>query len=257
MTHTISSVQQNVYNSENDPIVVEDVDENAVSLPVLRRLINSAQGGIVGVAATYRPDCTLSCLAFATHTRALVVHFYAQKKPNPYQQQRKQKKKGQEQQPPVFRGRPFLRDHILCNPGIQLYGYRMDRITLALFLDLSLRINAAIDILSVSNSDRRSFDAVMNALGGELLLQKQNVKTLYAHREVDETPATKDVAIQAWAACQAATLAHMTSRYAALSRIATDTMPDVVCNLHLSQTYPRNLIHNVASECPGKDISRR
>ncbi|KAG0706770.1 hypothetical protein DFH29DRAFT_117731 [Suillus ampliporus] len=229
MPHTIFTLQQDVYKSDHDPIVVEEVDENNVSSPALRRLINSAESRAIGVTATYRADCTLSCLAFATLTRAVVVHFFASKKPKPHQQQ--QKKKAQVEEPPVSRGRTLIQDQILCNPGIQLYGYRVDRIALGLFLDLSLRINAAVDILSVSrtNSDRRSLEAIMNALGGELLLQKANVKTLFAYREGD-APATKDVALQAWAACRAATLPHMILRYAALSQIATDTMPEA----HLS-----------------------
>ncbi|OAX33484.1 hypothetical protein K503DRAFT_775563 [Rhizopogon vinicolor AM-OR11-026] len=48
------------------------------------------------------------------------------------------------------------------------------------FLELELRINAAVDILSVSTAqhDQHSLQANMNALSRELLLQKQNVKTL-------------------------------------------------------------------------------
>ncbi|OAX31364.1 hypothetical protein K503DRAFT_870658 [Rhizopogon vinicolor AM-OR11-026] len=61
----------------------------------------------------------------------------------------------------------------------------------------------------------------MTALGGELLLQRKNVKTLFA----DGAPAT-NVALQAWAACRAAMLDHMAPRYAPLPRIATDTLPD-------------------------------
>ncbi|KAG2367902.1 hypothetical protein BDR07DRAFT_1250256, partial [Suillus spraguei] len=76
------------------------------------------------------------------------------------------------------------------------YGYRIDRIALALFQDLSLRINGAVDVLSVSTSGRRSIQAIMNALGGEVLLQRDNVKTLFDHREGDA--ASKDVALQAW-----------------------------------------------------------
>ncbi|KAG2154057.1 hypothetical protein DEU56DRAFT_726252 [Suillus clintonianus] len=228
MTHTFFTLQQNVYKADHEPITVEDVDENTVSSPALRRLINSAQGATVGVAARYRPDCTVSSLAFATLTRALVIHFFTTNKPNPQQQQKKKKKKSQEQQPTVSRGRILIQDQILCDTGIQLYGYRIDRIALGVFLDLSLRINAAVDILSGSRSDRRSLEAIMNALGGEVLLQKQNVKTLFARREGDAT--TNDVALQAWAACRAVALPHMASRFAPLSRIATDTMPDI----HLS-----------------------
>jgi regulator of nonsense transcripts 1 len=226
MTHTFFTLQQNVYKADHGPITVEDVDENNVSSLALQRLINSAAGASVGVAATYRPGtCSLSTLAFATLTRALVVHFFAANKQNKQQQQ---KKKGQEQHPPVSRGRILIQDQILCNVGIKLYGYRVDRIALALFLDLSLRINGAVDVLSVSTSDRRSLQAIMNALGGETLLQKDNVKSLFSYREGEG--ASKDVALQAWAACRAATLDDMTFRFAAISRIDTDTMPD----LHLS-----------------------
>jgi uncharacterized protein (DUF1330 family) len=220
------SVQQNVYiNTAHNLIVVDDVHENAVSPAVLRRLLDSAQGAnSVGMAATYRRSCSLSCLAFATPTRALVIHFSTPKKSN--------EEKNQEQKPPISRGRAFLRDYILCNPDIQLYGYRMDRIAVALFLDLDLQINAAVDILSVSTCQdgRRSLQAIMNALGGQLLLQKNNVKTLFTSRKGDSASPTK-VVLQAWAACCAATLPHMAPKYAALSRIATDTMPDAVCNL--------------------------
>lgn len=228
MTHSISSLQQNVYIDAHDAIFVADVHENILSPPVLQRLLDSAQGGTVGVAATYRPDCSISCLAFATLNRALVVHF------SPPPILNLQKKKGKEQQPPVYRGRTLLRDLILCDPNVKLYGYRIDRITIALFLELSLRINAAVDILSVISDryDRRTLQALMDALGGELLLQKENVKALFAHREGHDTVSTNDVALQAWAACRGATLSHMAPRYAPLSRIATDTMPDVVCNLH-------------------------
>ncbi|KAG1841688.1 P-loop containing nucleoside triphosphate hydrolase protein, partial [Suillus subalutaceus] len=229
MTHTFFTLQQDVYNADHEPIIVEDVDENNVSSPALQRLIDSAQSAAVGVAATYRPDCTLSSLAFATLTRALVVHFFATKKQNLQYQQKKKKKKGQEQHPPVSRGRTLIQDQLLCDPDVQFYGYRMDRIALGLYLDLSLRINAAVDILSISGKKaRRSLEATMNALGGELLLQKQNVKILFAHREGNAT--TNDVALQAWAACRTAAFPHMAPRFDILPRLATDTIPDA----HLS-----------------------
>ncbi|KAG1887022.1 P-loop containing nucleoside triphosphate hydrolase protein, partial [Suillus subluteus] len=226
MTNTFFILQQNVYKANHEPITVEEVDENNVSSPALQRLIDSAQGVAVGVAATYRrPDCTLSSLAFATLTRALIVHFFVAKKQN----LQHRKKRGQAKHPPVSPGRTLIQDQILCNPDIQLYGYRIDRIALGLYLDLSLRINAAVDILSVFDKKaRRSLQATMNALGGEPLLQKQNVKVLFTHREGDAT--TNDVALQAWAACRTVAFPYMASRFARIPRIATDTMPDV----HLS-----------------------
>ncbi|KAG2051633.1 hypothetical protein BDR06DRAFT_983427 [Suillus hirtellus] len=227
MTHTFFTLQQNVYKADHEPITVEDVDENSVSFLALQRIIDSAPGASVGVAAAYRPDCSLSSLAFATLTRVLVIHFFAANKQNPQQQQKK-KKKAQEPQPPVSRGRILIQDRILCNIGIKLYGYRIDRIALALFRDFSLRINGAVDILSVSTSDRRSLQAIMNALGGEVLLQKDHVKPLFAHREGEG--ASKDVALQAWAAHRAATRDDMALRFAAIHRIDTDTMLE----MHLS-----------------------
>jgi hypothetical protein len=235
MTHTISTLQQNVYIADHPPIIVDDVHENTIAPLVLRRLVDSAQDGAVGVAAAYHPDCTLSYLAFATLTRGLVVHFSPPQKANQWQK----KKKGQAQQPPFYRGRILLQEHILCDPNVQLYGYRMDKITVAIFLELSLRINAAVDILSLyGRHGRRSLLAYMNALGGELLLQKENVKTIFSQGQGRDVLATKVVALQAWAACRAATLPEMTSRYATLSRIATDTMPDVVCNLYYVMELP-------------------
>jgi hypothetical protein len=250
MTHTIFTLQQNVYTAEHAPITVDDVHENTISLLLLRRLVDSAQDGAVGVAATYHPDCTLSCLAFATLTRGLVVHFSPPQKANQWQ---KKKKKGQAQQPSFYQGRALLQEHILCDPKVQLFGYRMDRIAVAIFLELSLRVNAAVDILSsAGRKSRRSFEALMNALGGEVLLQRENTKALFFPRENDP-PTMNAVALQAWAACCATT--HMASRYASIPRIATDTMTVVVCGLHHAWSCIRPLIHNVVSECSGKDIS--
>ncbi|KAG2074291.1 hypothetical protein BDR04DRAFT_1071680, partial [Suillus decipiens] len=220
------TLQQDVYKAVHEPITVEGVDENNISSLALRRLIDSAQGAAIGVAAAYRHDCTLSSLAFSTLTRALVIHFFAAKEQNV--QHQKHKNKCHEQHTSVIQGRTLIQDQILCNPDIQLYGYRMDRIALGLHLDLSLRINAAVDILSVSGCSRRSLKATMDALGGELLLQKQNVKILFAHREGSVT--VKHTALQAWAACRTVAFPNMASRFAAISRIATDTILDV----HLS-----------------------
>jgi len=78
MAYTILSLQAEYYEATHDPIVVDDIHESIISPAVLNRFLSSAQGGTVGIAATYRPDCSLSCLAFATLTCALVVHFSAQ-----------------------------------------------------------------------------------------------------------------------------------------------------------------------------------
>src|ERR1700710_1109259 len=106
MTHTILTLQQNVYTAKHAPIIFDDVHENTISLLLLRRFVDSAQDGAVGVAATYPPDCTLSCLAFATLTRGLIVHFSPLQKANQWQK----KKKGQAQQPSFYQGRALLQE---------------------------------------------------------------------------------------------------------------------------------------------------
>ncbi|KAG2139120.1 P-loop containing nucleoside triphosphate hydrolase protein [Suillus bovinus] len=228
MTHTSFTLQQNIYKAKHGPITIEDVDEKNISSLALQGIINSASDASVGVAAAYHPDCSLSSLAFATLTRVFIVHFSAANKQDPQQEQKK-KKKGQEQLPPASRGRILIQDQILCNIGIKLYGYRIDRIALALFRDFSLHINGAIDILSASTTDdRRSLQAIMNALGGEGLLHKDNVETLFAHRE--GSAKSKDVALQAWVACRASTFDAMALKFAAISQIDTNTIPDI----HLS-----------------------
>lgn len=44
----------------------------------------------------------------------------------------------------------------------------MVRIVTALYLDMTLRIDSAVDILLVSSSNRRLTEALMIAMGGEL-----------------------------------------------------------------------------------------
>ncbi|KAI6030237.1 P-loop containing nucleoside triphosphate hydrolase protein, partial [Pisolithus marmoratus] len=102
----------------------------------------------------------------------------------------------------------------------------MDRMAIALYLDMALRINGAVDMLSVSlGSNRRSLQALMTALGGELTLHKSNVEALFFSNEW-LLRSDSDLVQQAWAACQAATLPHMVARFHALERIRTDTVPD-------------------------------
>jgi regulator of nonsense transcripts 1 len=196
-------VKQNIFNAHHDPIFVDDLHEDDIVSPtVLLRFLHSAHGGTIGVAASYRSNCSLSCLAFATLTHALIVRFSAP--------EGKKKKNRQEQQPPVSKGRSLLGVHILCNPDIQLCGFRMDRIAVSLFLELELCINSAVDIQSVTlTDDRRSLQAVMNAFGDEDLQQK-NLEALFTERQKKGPPAAADMALQAWAACRAATLSYGT-----------------------------------------------
>ncbi|KAI6038716.1 hypothetical protein EDC04DRAFT_2541856, partial [Pisolithus marmoratus] len=77
------------------------------------------------------------------------------------------------------------------------YAFAMDRIAIALYLDLTLRIDRAVDILSVSLDDRRSPWALMDAMGGEETLDQSRVKELFFSNEFRPV-SDSDLVQQAW-----------------------------------------------------------
>jgi len=93
------------------------------------------------------------------------------------------------------------------------------RVSAALFLDHNLRITGSVD-LSSSTSTRRSENALMNALGGEIFLHKGNVVNLFKHEEASMTP-VRDTALQAWAAGRAGSLPSMHKILSDIPRIDT------------------------------------
>ncbi|KAI6168052.1 hypothetical protein EDD17DRAFT_1456514, partial [Pisolithus thermaeus] len=76
------------------------------------------------------------------------------------------------------------------------YAFRMDRIAIALYLDAALRIDGAVDMPSVSSSNRRSLQAFADAMGGWSTLRGSNVKALF----FDESGpvSNSDLVQQAW-----------------------------------------------------------
>ncbi|KAI5989406.1 hypothetical protein F5J12DRAFT_686164, partial [Pisolithus orientalis] len=77
------------------------------------------------------------------------------------------------------------------------FAFKMDRIAIALYLDMALCIDGAVDMLSVSLSGRRSLQALMNAMGGESTLEKPNVEALFFDNEWPSV-SDSDLAQQAW-----------------------------------------------------------
>ncbi|KAI9574025.1 P-loop containing nucleoside triphosphate hydrolase protein [Boletus coccyginus] len=122
----------------------------------------------------------------------------------------------------------LIQDHLLLNPKFQKYAFKMDQLAVALYLDLLVHINDAVDMLSVTTEhSRQSLAALVDAMGGEAILHKKNVQSLFF--DASESPtvdAATGVALEAWAACRAATLPHMSSRFAFLPRINTNAFPE-------------------------------
>ncbi|KAH7922887.1 hypothetical protein BV22DRAFT_973466, partial [Leucogyrophana mollusca] len=216
MADTTFIVPQNIFKAYHPPISAQSIHENALTDAILQRFLSSCQDGAVGVAPVYGARCTLVMIAFSTLSHVLLVRLSGSSAKS-----QKPKKNFQ-----TLTGRELLRDHILCHPQRQLYGFKMDKIAIALYLDLSLCVRAGADLLSISKkSNRHSLDAILQALGGELTLHKEAVKALFRHREGDHTLPT-DAALQAWAACRASSLSSMQRALLAIPRIDTQGMLD-------------------------------
>ncbi|KAI9574014.1 P-loop containing nucleoside triphosphate hydrolase protein [Boletus coccyginus] len=211
------TVSRNLFIDYSAVVTVVKCDHDAVSIQHLQPLLD-ATDRVLGVSATYGEKCRLSSIAFSTLSRAVVVNFPA-RHPSQPKQNAKQRR--------IARSKSLIQDHLLLNPKFQKHAFKMDQLAVALYWDLSLRINDAVDMLSVTTGHgRQSLDALTNAMGGEATLHKENVRTLFF--DTSESPtveAATGVALQAWAACRAATLPHMSSRFASLPRVDTMAFP--------------------------------
>lgn len=197
---------QDIFKETHPSIHVVTVHENAIT----QQILNCFSGdSVIGLAPVYGAKCALVTIAISTLSHVLIVHFSSSK--------------GNRLR--LTPGRILLRDNIFCHPECQKYAFRMDRLSASLFLDQNLRITGGVDLLSLSNNNRRSLNAVMVALGGEVTLNKPAVVALFKHEEAISTP-SRDVALQAWAACQAANLSS--SILWKIPRIDTQHMEDKV-----------------------------
>lgn len=68
----------------------------------------------------------------------------------------------------ITQGRSLLGGQIFCKADYRKHAFQVARIVTALYLDMALRVDSAVDILWVSSSNRRLAEALMNAMGGEL-----------------------------------------------------------------------------------------
>lgn len=218
------TIPQNLFLNDSTAITVVACNDDAEVEHHLQPLLDPTNP-VLGVAATYGKQSQLSSIAFATLSQVLVVNIPARHIPQPKEATKQRR---------VARSRSLIQDRLLLNPDFQKYGFRMDQLASALFLDLSIRINDAVDMLSVTNASRQSLQALMNAMGGEAKLHKENVKSLlFDTSESSAVDAMAKVALRAWAACRAATLPDESSRFESLPRINTKAFPKAVWSLVL------------------------
>ncbi|KAI6108104.1 hypothetical protein F5141DRAFT_1028280, partial [Pisolithus sp. B1] len=172
--------------------------------------------GAIGISASYLANCQLSAITFSSPSRALVVHLTNGDLSLGANRSKRSR---------IIQGRSLLEEQILCNANYQKYAFNMDRIAIALYLDMMLRIGGAVDIPSVLPNSRRSLRAFMDGMGGALTLHQSNVEALFFTNELGPV-SDSDLVQQAWAACHVAILPHMAMRFHLLGRIRTNTIPD-------------------------------
>ncbi|KAI6116985.1 hypothetical protein EDD17DRAFT_564821 [Pisolithus thermaeus] len=219
MSCALSTVTPKLFKKESPGIVFETSSDDSLDAGHLRSLLNTVMSeGAIGISASYRANCQLSAIAFSSPSRALVVHLTNGDLSVGGNRSKRSR---------IIQGRKLLEEQILCNADYQKYAFRMDRIAIALYLDMALRIDRAVDMLSVSLSNRRSLQALADAMGGWSTLHQSNVKALFFNNESGPI-SNPDLVQQAWAAYQAAILPDMAVRFHTLRRIRTNTMPDEV-----------------------------
>lgn len=226
LTDMSLTVTQSLYLENFAAITVVKCNDDAVSMHHLQPLLDTALvDRVLGVSATFGQNCQLSSIAFSTLSRALVVNI-SERHTSPAVNKR------------IARNRTLIQDRLLLNPDFRKYAFWMDQIAVALFQDLSIRIRDAVDMMSVSTTDNRhSLQALMNTMGGETVLDKKNVQSLFFNTELS-TMDTTARALKAWAAYRAATHRHVSSRFASLPRIDTEAFPRTVrCFARLSVAF--------------------
>lgn len=146
MYRTLPVVTPKVFQSYSSQVAFETLSENAIEARDVWSFLDTVTSrGVIGVSASYGDNCQLSAIAFSSLSRALVVHFTGDALPRTSSYRDRSR---------IVRGRKLLEEQILCNIDYQKYAFRMDRIAIALYLDLALRMDRAVDMLSVSPSDR-------------------------------------------------------------------------------------------------------
>lgn len=220
-------LQQNIFKEQQLSFHVIPCHEDNLSKKVILDFLGTVDD-YIGLAPTYDKKCSLASLSLSSATHVLLVRFTTNSKRGRNKKQRRNLS---------FPGRDLLRDFILCDTDKSRpkVAFKMDRLAVALHLDLGLRICNAIDLLSVAfNAQRQSVAALLQALGGEQHLYKPNAVALFRHEERLTTP-VEDTALQAWSAGHATTLTGMSVSVEDIPKIHTNMLSAAVSSIELYQ----------------------
>lgn len=204
------SLSQNIFKRSHPAIpVVCTPLLNLKKQTVLHFLDTTTPDGHLGMAAAYGSKNILDYLAFSTPTHVLLVRLPRKKQSIPA-------------------GTKILLQNLILHSSRQKTAFRMDGVAAALHFDLSLRITSGVDLLSAFPATPRwSLEGLMQALGGEAHLQKQNVLSLLERDKKVKTQA-QYTALEAWLACRALDTADLAPLFAGVPRIDTKSLPETV-----------------------------
>jgi hypothetical protein len=226
-------IHPHIFQTNPSSVTVSVHNESSLKKATVNAFLATVVDGAIGVAPSYGSRCVLSTIAFSSQSQVLLISLT------------QSTRKEQRNKAAVNRS---LLEEILCHLDSTKYTLKMDKFSTALHLDLGLYITNGVDLLSVAKGGRHSDAALMSALGGETTLNKASVSALFKN---DETASDiRATATQAWVACHAGLLQHMSQRLANLARINTKDMDIRVsqtlfifllaeCFVSISQSSPR------------------
>ncbi|KAI9060649.1 hypothetical protein FKP32DRAFT_1042010 [Trametes sanguinea] len=164
---------------------------------------------IVGVAPIHLENGSLTRLALAVSSKAVIIQFHA-------------KGKGAN----AYKGREVLAAEVLCNPDVLLLSFDCAKLAIALFADQNLRIVNGIDVQDACDgSDRAPLAAIKFAAGDGIAVMDENVNATFENSIFESTRVTS-LALQAWVAQCLPMLPGMEDRFQAAKRINTQKLPE-------------------------------
>ena len=164
---------------------------------------------VVGLAPIYSATGNLTQLAIGVKTRVTVIKFANRGKNATYH------------------GRDLLATELLCHPDVTLVAFDLDKLAVALFVDLKIRITNGVDLQSACGMDRTPLAAIKYAACDCVPVQEENVKKLFDCKNImGQTRTAMNAALQAWVAQCISSMNVMDERVRSAKKIATQDRPD-------------------------------
>ncbi len=164
----------------------------------------------VGLAPIFSESGTLCRLALAVRTKAIIIQFHA-------------KGKGAA----AYKGRGVLSSEVLCNPDVMLLAFDFNKLAMALFAELGLRVRNGVDIQSACGTDREPLATIKFAVGDDVSVMEENVLATFESSTLD-TKHMNTFALQAWVAQCLPDYPSMEDLFQGAHTINTEAMSQMV-----------------------------